>query len=116
MLGRLQIRTAIALDSFANTMKQYVAQVFRFSEIEQLTINGSRASGEIKPRDLAYIVHTYGSTGEQKFVEVEHHSLAHALGALVDFFGIAAGVRRFACASPCTDYVCSENMISLSGG
>ena len=116
MLGRLQIRTAIALDSFANTMKQYVAQVFRFSEIEQLTINGSRASGEIKPRDLAYIVHTSGSTGEQKFVEVEHHSLAHALGALVDLFGIAAGDRRIARASPGTDYFISEILVTLSGG
>jgi amino acid adenylation domain-containing protein len=116
MLGRLQIRTAIVLDSFANAMKRHVPEVVRFSEIEQLTINGSRASGEIKPSDLAYIVHTSGSTGEKKFVEVEHHSLAHALGALVDLFGIVPGDRRIARASPGTDYFISEILVTLSGG
>ena len=116
MLRRLKITTLIVPNESLAEAKENFPESRNVDEL----ISGADASPcrprPVAPHDLAYLVHTSGSSGEKKFVEIEHHSLAHALAALVELFGIGPVDRRIARASPGTDYFISEFLVTLSGG
>ncbi len=116
MLRRLKVQTAIVAETLDEEIAPPVKRVLTFAEIEARPAVPENVGGEIESGDLAYLVHTSGSTGEKKFVEVEHGSLAQALAALVNLYGITPSDRRIARASPGTDYFISEILVTLSGG
>ncbi|NJM32162.1 MAG: AMP-binding protein [Limnobacter sp.] len=54
-------------------------------------LKSSKGLPELSGQDLAYIIHTSGSTGEPKAIEVEHCQLAHYIASITSLFSIKAG-------------------------
>ncbi len=115
MLRRLPIALAIATDNVAEETRANVPRVFSFQEISA-TCHHAVSLPKIAPHDLAYLVHTSGSTGEKKFVEVEHHSLAETLNVMVRLYQYRPCDRRLSMGSPGNDYFIGELLVALSGG
>ena len=82
----------------------------------RLTSSKPNPPVEIQGTDLAYLVHTSGSTGEKKFVEIEHRSFANTIRALSAAYGMRPGDRRISRATPGNDYFITETLVCLSGG
>ena len=118
MLRRLPIALAIAAPGVAEETRAIVPRVVSFEEISSTSLArpGSAIPATIAPHDLAYLVHTSGSTGEKKFVEVEHHSLAETLSVMVRLYRYRPGDRRLSMGSPGNDYFIGELLVALSGG
>ncbi|MGZ5020706.1 MAG: amino acid adenylation domain-containing protein, partial [Chthoniobacterales bacterium] len=118
LLRRLSVSLAITDETLALETRAAVPHVLEVEEIGRISLtNGSqRIRREIRGRDLAYLVHTSGSTGEKKFVEIEHRSLANTIRALAGAWRMQPGDRRIARATPGNDYFITEVLTCLSGG
>ena len=115
MLRRLGVALAIVDDALVEETREVVAHVCRFAQCAA-TDAVPDAPPEIHPHDLAYLVHTSGSTGDKKFVEVEHRSLANALAALVHLYAIGPGDRRISRGLPGNDFFVAEVLVPLAAG
>ncbi|MFL6194096.1 MAG: non-ribosomal peptide synthase/polyketide synthase [Thermoanaerobaculia bacterium] len=80
--------------------------------------DGAERASPCRPgsRDLAYLIYTSGTTGRPKAVEVEHGSLAHAIGAFVEAFGFGPGERMPAIAPFSFDIFLFELLAPLLSG
>ena len=118
MLRRLSIGLAITDETNALDTSAAVPRVLEFEEILRagLTSADKLPAIEIDGHDLAYLVHTSGSTGEKKFVEIEHRSLLNTIHALVPMYEMRRGDRRISRATPGNDYFLTETLVCLSGG
>jgi len=114
MLRQLPPAFAITAPEIVEETKAVVARVYDFEQITAPEAKG--ALPQIPPHDLVYLVHTSGSTGEKKFVEVEHRSLADTLSAMVRLYDYHPGDRRLSMGSPGNDYFIGELLVALSGG
>ena len=118
MLRRVGVVAAIVADDLVEESATMLRHVFAYETIVEtkMLADSVRTRPQIKPTDLAYVVHTSGSTGDKKFVEIEHRSLANALDQLTKLFDIGPNDRRIARASPGADYFISEILVTLSAG
>lgn len=80
------------------------------------SVSDSAARPRAEASDLAYLVHTSGSTGEKKFVEIEHRSFANTIAALRRSYDLRPGDRRISRAMPGNDYFLTETIVALSAG
>jgi amino acid adenylation domain-containing protein len=118
MLRRVEVVAAIVADGLVEESVTMLRDVFAYETIVETKVlaDSVRTRPQIKPTDLAYVVHTSGSTGDKKFVEIAHRSLANALDQLTELFDIGPNDRRIARASPGADYFISEILVTLSAG
>ncbi|MGZ4985469.1 MAG: non-ribosomal peptide synthetase, partial [Chthoniobacterales bacterium] len=116
MLRRLSISVAFTDETFTTEIQAAVPRVLEFAEIARTGLTSTRTRPEIRANDLAYLVHTSGSTGEKKFVEIEHRSLANTIRVLAGTCRMQPGDRRIARATPGNDYFITEVLTCLSGG
>lgn len=69
-----------------------------------------------RPRSLAYVMHTSGSTGEPKGVAVEHRSIVNTVEALVDYYGLGPEDTVLQVANLHFDTAVSEIFTALTAG
>ncbi|MEV3897952.1 non-ribosomal peptide synthetase [Streptomyces anulatus] len=86
-----------------------------------LTRDGLPASGHheptpIHPSQLAYVVHTSGSTGEPKGVEVQHDTLLNLTTAFITEHGLTAGHRLLMVPPPHFDAAFGDIFPVLAAG
>ena len=109
-----QGRSAIVTTELFNQVASILDTVLDVASLPApATSRQTRSAGS---DDLAYLVHTSGSTGKRKFVEVQHRSLVNALEQLVGLYAIHPGDRRLAQASPGADFYISETLVTLAAG
>jgi amino acid adenylation domain-containing protein len=89
-----------------------------------LRVRAARPSGAVptaaavisEPADIAYVIHTSGSTGVPKGVLIEHASLTNLLHASARPFGLGRGRRCLAAANPGFDVSVWEILAPLYAG
>ncbi|MDQ6623688.1 MAG: amino acid adenylation domain-containing protein, partial [Verrucomicrobiota bacterium] len=118
MLERLAIDLAITDEAHFSETKNTIRRVLAFDKIARATTSATSPPRprEIFANNLAYLVHTSGSTGEKKFVEIEHGALANTLCGLIREYQMQPGDRRIARAMPGNDYFITEVLVCLSAG
>ncbi|MFJ8667499.1 amino acid adenylation domain-containing protein [Streptomyces sp. NPDC093600] len=76
-----------------------------------------RPAGGATPDDLAYIIHTSGSTGEPKPIALRHRGVMNNIADLNTRFGVGAGDRVLALSSPSFDMSVYEFLgLTAAGG
>jgi amino acid adenylation domain-containing protein len=117
MVGRVRATAVILQERVPEKLQGGAESIIDIEEVLSESCATGRAAGRpITGNDLAYVVHTSGSTGEKKFVEVEHLSLANALGQLTSLYQLCPEDRRLGFAAPGPDYFISEVLVTLSAG
>jgi non-ribosomal peptide synthetase component F len=61
---------------------------------------GVFVNGDTRPRHLAYVVYTSGTTGKPKGVLIEHRSIVNLVTSDVAYFGLTCDDRVAQCSSP----------------
>jgi aspartate racemase len=75
-----------------------------------------RFPSNIEPGDLAYLVHTSGTTGKPKIIQIEHHSIANLIASIIPIYSLTPGDRRFQFSRPGPDFFLAEILIPLCAG
>lgn len=96
------------------TMEGGAEGTLRFGDLAAAR-NGAPARSADVSR-LAYLVHTSGTTGDSKFVQIEQRSFANFLCAIAEIYGLRPGDRRLQRAQPGSDFFIAEIMANLVAG
>ncbi|MGZ9935185.1 non-ribosomal peptide synthetase [Streptomyces sp. NC-S4] len=77
---------------------------------------GSAAPADVRPADLAYVIHTSGSTGRPKGVQIEHGSLMGFVRWMTGVCRVTAGTRFGFASSYAFDISCFPLFLPLLAG
>ncbi|MEM7163811.1 MAG: amino acid adenylation domain-containing protein [Planctomycetota bacterium] len=78
--------------------------------------DGSRPADAATATDLAYVIHTSGSTGQPKGVLIEHGSVANLIASDIEHFQLGPKDRVAQGSSPAYDSSIEETWLALSVG
>jgi amino acid adenylation domain-containing protein/thioester reductase-like protein len=76
----------------------------------------ARAETRLRPENLAYVIHTSGSSGQPKAVAVSHRSLACVIPEISRYYGITGDDRVLQLASLSFDTSLEQILITLLSG
>jgi amino acid adenylation domain-containing protein len=65
---------------------------------------------------LAYLVHTSGTTGQPKIIQIEQHSAANLISSMVPVYKLGPGERRFQLSQPGPDFFIAEILLTFCSG
>ncbi len=66
--------------------------------------------------NVAYLVQTSGSTGDPKIIQIGQNAATNTVSALIDFYRLSPGQRRFQNANPGPDIYISELLTAMCSG
>ena len=70
----------------------------------------------IRPDGLAYLVHTSGTTGNPKVIQIEQRSAANLISSIIPEYSLRPGERRLQLSQPGPDFFIAEILITLGSG
>ncbi|BCJ69495.1 hypothetical protein Prubr_65160 [Polymorphospora rubra] len=116
MVADTGVRVVVGTGSSADVLAGPGVQVLRPDDEDLADQPATAPHMPSLPLQVAYVIHTSGSTGRAKGVAVTHAGLAALVAEQADRFALGSGSRMLQFSSPSFDAALAETLVTLACG